>query len=605
MPRKKQRELVERHVALCYVRQSYTRDGNDMTSPERQRANIEAVCAKNGWLAEWYQDAEGHKSGRTETNRPGWLALKKRLGDPDVVALVANDLARLHRKGWRVGDLLDFIEEHEVTLVLASPSSPIADLSSLQGRMMMQIAAMFDEWYAADLSQRQKDSIAYRRGRGKVIGITPFGTMRDKEGYLMPSIKGAWYMPDGSFQAGTVDSMPDPAAMWRSYYECAERILTLYSENQVGVEAVAYQMQIEGWPFRDRNSIPRRIERDDVRRVVAGWPAYGGIVLTKMAKDRPGYDQMNADEIPFNAERAVFDLNLLRRVAAVRRERSIRPANDGVRQDAHVYALHGLVYCAHCERLAAQQNNPRLCSVLTGSAKYGKMRYRHKESVKCGCINRSVPSDIIEDDFARLIQLLTIREDAANLMIEIAVRADKLRRPSNELSDLETEKREAIAQCKRRIDAAVYLFGDGRIERDEYLRRIEQNEREIAHWESRTTETEKAALELTMCVEAISKLARLWEMGEQEDRQGMARTLFSYITYDIDTRRIVDFRLKPWADRFLILRADLYSDDDQGSEPQNKIAPTNQGMERAVPLQGSKVMMFLTPFWTSFSYSLN
>ena len=188
MPHQKQFQSVPRTTALCYVRQSYTRDGNDMTSPERQRANIEAVCERNGWKPEWYQDAEGHKSGRYEKNRPGWLALKARLGDPDVVALVANDLARFHRKGWRVGDLLDFIEDHQVRLVLASPSSPVTDLSSVQGRMMMQIAAMFDEWYAADLSQRQKDSIAFRRGRGKVIGITPFGTMRDKEGYLIPSI---------------------------------------------------------------------------------------------------------------------------------------------------------------------------------------------------------------------------------------------------------------------------------------------------------------------------------------------------------------------------------------------------------------------------------
>src|SRR5262249_23306948 len=139
MPRKTKPQSVPRTIALCYIRQSYTRDGVDMTSPERQRSNIEAVCARNGWIPEWYQDTEGHKSGRHEKNRPGWLSLKARLADPDVAALVANDLARLHRKGWRVGDLLDFIDEHEVRLVLASPSSPVADLSSIQGRMMMQI----------------------------------------------------------------------------------------------------------------------------------------------------------------------------------------------------------------------------------------------------------------------------------------------------------------------------------------------------------------------------------------------------------------------------------------------------------------------------------
>src|SRR5205809_863176 len=113
--------FVERNVALCYVRLSYTRDGDDTNSPERQRANIQALCERNGWIPEWYEDTKGHKSGRYEKNRPQWLALKARLSDPDVVGLVANDLARLHRKGWRVGDLIDHLSKYDVNLALAAP----------------------------------------------------------------------------------------------------------------------------------------------------------------------------------------------------------------------------------------------------------------------------------------------------------------------------------------------------------------------------------------------------------------------------------------------------------------------------------------------------
>src|SRR6266568_7150123 len=116
MTQLKQTIPIRRITALCYIRQSMTREGIDTNSPERQKANIQAICDRNGWTPEWYMDTDGHKSGRQEKNRPGWLALKARLGDPDVVALVANDLARLHRKGWRVGDLIDFAEEHDVQL---------------------------------------------------------------------------------------------------------------------------------------------------------------------------------------------------------------------------------------------------------------------------------------------------------------------------------------------------------------------------------------------------------------------------------------------------------------------------------------------------------
>jgi len=57
-------------VALCYVRQSFTRDEDDKNSPERQRANIEAVVKRKGWTMEWYEDVGGHKSARKEQNRP-------------------------------------------------------------------------------------------------------------------------------------------------------------------------------------------------------------------------------------------------------------------------------------------------------------------------------------------------------------------------------------------------------------------------------------------------------------------------------------------------------------------------------------------------------
>ena len=53
--------MTRRTVALCYIRQSRTLDDSDKDSPERQRANIEALCAKKGWTPEWYEDVDGHK----------------------------------------------------------------------------------------------------------------------------------------------------------------------------------------------------------------------------------------------------------------------------------------------------------------------------------------------------------------------------------------------------------------------------------------------------------------------------------------------------------------------------------------------------------------
>jgi hypothetical protein len=72
---------------------------------------------------------------------------------------------------------------------------------------------------------------------------------------------------------------------------------------------------------------------------------------------------------------------------------------------------------------------------------------------------------------------------------------------------------------------------------------------------------------MVMCINAVDKLSRLWDSSDPEDRQGMARSLFNYIVFDLDSRRIVDFRLKPWADRFLVLRAALYENENGSGTP--------------------------------------
>ena len=65
---------IEPRIALCYIRQSQTRDENDVNSPLRQRDNIQRVCDQNNWIPEWYEDVGGHKSGTSEVGREGWLS---------------------------------------------------------------------------------------------------------------------------------------------------------------------------------------------------------------------------------------------------------------------------------------------------------------------------------------------------------------------------------------------------------------------------------------------------------------------------------------------------------------------------------------------------
>jgi hypothetical protein len=316
------------------------------------------------------------------------------------------------------------------------------------------------------------------------------------------------------------------------------------------------------------------VTQDDVRRVIANWAEYGGLVPEKRAKDRPAYED-EVDPALLIEARAVFPLELLRRVAEVRRERTHEPNDSGVNQKARDYALSKLVYCAHCEKQAQEQDDPRLRGRLTGGPDARKKRrYKHKPGVVCGVTNRTVPADIIEAEFGRLLKLLTIREDALDPMTEMAIQSQQGSLTEQDEEELEKQKKEAIAVCQRRIDAAVHLYGDGRITREEYLRRVEINEREIAHWQARTTETQQKALELSMCIEAVNRIAQIWDTADDEDRKGLAQYLFSEIVFDLDTRRIVSYKLKPWADEFITLRMELYyqefGDVTEGTEGYEK-----------------------------------
>ena len=559
MSGKKSNSPSARNVALCYIRKSWSRDEKDSISPERQRAHIQAVCDAHNWQPEWYEDIDGHRSGMHEKNRPNWLALKARLRDKDVVALVANDLARLHRKGWRVGDLLEFVDQHGITLVLADPRRQI-DFSTPHGRLMAQLSAIFDEWYATDISERWKASINHRKSKGITVGLPPFGTQRDKRtGYLQPSNEGAWLLPDGTWVAGKKDDQkPGEETIWRGYYECAERILRLYAEKWAGRDKITRKLQEEGWAYRDRNGNPAPLEVDDIRRVTNNWPEYGGIVIGNRARERHPHDY-DLEAIQLNPERAVFDINMLLKVGHVQKERSHRAYDRGHSRTDHPYPLSAITYCAPCEHAAREQDNPKLRSRLGGKS---QKIYRHKPGASCGCKRKSISRETYEGDFLRLIRLLEIKPEMQPLLTQLAVQVNSVNAQDEE--QLAAKKAAAIARCQRRIEAArnLYKDGDPSTTYEDYLRIKEQNEREVVYWRTVTTETEKLSLQLAVCVEAIDRIARLWETSSDEDKQGMARNLFEYIVVDLDKQQIVDYQFKGWADQLLTLRSALYPDPE-------------------------------------------
>lgn len=544
-------------TALCYVRLSMTRDEADLNSPERQKANIQAECDRRGWTAEWYEDTDGHKSGTKEENRPGWLALKGRLGDPDVVAVVANDLSRLHRKGWRIGSLIDFLEEHQVSLVLAAPGRNL-DLSGPAGKISTMVIALMDEYYASDTSEKQKDSVRYRRSKGIIVGGIPFGTMRDNDGYLQASSRGAWLLPDGNVVKGErTDPPPDPAAIWRGFVDAARRCLELYAENRFGRRRIADMLNLEGYRYQDVHGDLDLFAPDDIRRIAANWIEYGGTVLNGRARGRRARD-VTPDTVTLNPERAIFDVALCSKVGEVRQQRTRdirRLPENAVRLDAQVYPLTKLVYCAHCERLAADADNTALRSHLTGKtgSKKESRRYRHDTERKCPAHRRSVDAELLERDFLLLLQCLSVKPEALPILAEAIEHFNRQNQQGDSPTLIQTE----IAHWRQRAQNADKLFARARIGEPEWRQMLDEAEHEIARLQSQVAQQHEAEIALRLTMDMVANLVENWNEANGENRRSFAFDLFEYLVYDLDQQQITGFKLKPWIELLMQLKVTL------------------------------------------------
>ena len=77
-------------------------------------------------------------------------------------------------------------------------------------------------------------------------------------------------------------------------------------------------------------------------------------------------------------------------------------------------------------------------------------------------------------------------------------------------------------------------------------------------------DAEQQLAELAMAIEVVNKLGQLWDSSDDENRQGLAKTLFERVVYDLDKQQIVDFKLKAWAEQFFTVRGVIYGEEWEG-----------------------------------------
>lgn len=514
-----------RNVALCYVRKSMVRTATDAVSPERQRANCLAEAERRGYRAEFYEDAEGHKSGRSEKGRPGWLSLKTQLERDDVAAVIVESLSRASRS---VKDLANIVEELQTRGVALISLKEQIDTASAMGRAFIGFIAVMNQFESDIASERMTMTITFKRAsKGQHFGYTPFGCERDvkADGALRPSREGVWWI-GGTWVVGKQDAAPfaDGArAVWRGYHDALVRCYEWYAEGGASNLTLCARLNAAGYRSRDRWGKPRTFTVDDVRRLLAAHRLYAGFVLTGRAKSGVGVLR-EANFAP------ILPRELCDRVAAMLdARRGLAGHLLGHRHKGRLYLLGGLLYCGACGQK------------MGGYFQDGKAFYRHQRAKQCASCGQ-VLAETLDDQVLAYLQRFTVPTQLKEHIIATT------RRMMQEQARPEWQAaRVTVAQLARKLENLKELRIEGEIDRGEYARRKAEIETQIRQAQTGLRDA-PGVVKVEDLIPKIDRIADVIREGSAQRKKELYRTLFERIEQvDGQITRVV---IREWARPF-------------------------------------------------------
>lgn len=303
-------------TALIYARLSKKTDAD--ISPQRQIELCRAAAKQRGWRVETYEELEGSRSGRSEKNRPVWKQVRAALAErDDIAALVCADIARVSRSIIDFFKLVEELKRRNIQLVSLKEQF---DTTTASGRMMLGVICLLNQWYADDISERQKTTYAHLRAAGAWIGKVPQGTK-----LIGTGTQRRLAASNESYRVGDTR---------RTYLETIRAWLRLLtSAEPIGTYTGAVMLNDAGYRWRGNNGKPRKIVFGDLR---------------KINETLSNWDNIIADE-------------LLDRAKARVQERAHRRAN-GPKPKYPPPLLLGILFCARCGARYTTQHRGAQCS---------------------------------------------------------------------------------------------------------------------------------------------------------------------------------------------------------------------------------------------------
>ncbi len=510
-------------IALCYVRKSVVRTSADEVSPARQRAATVQEAERRGWVAELLEDAEGHQSGRTE-RRPGWIHLKSRLDDPLVKAVIVESLSRASRS---VRDLFNFVHELEVRNITLISLKEQIDTTTAMGRAFLGVIAVLDEFESDVASERMKMTIAFKRETFKQHwGRLPFGTKREgAELKLVPTREGIWrigqYVVVGDFNAAPFS--PGQPAQWFGYHDALLKCYEIYSTADRGLVEIADRMNGLGYLYRDRNGIPRKFQKDDIRRMIAAQPIYAGNLPRGSSKVTPL-------EIIANTHSPILPLELCERVAAIHSERHSRWAHGGGGAPKRIYLLTNL-HCGEC------------ASHLKGQYQHGIRYYRHSDQ-KMHCSQRMhFRADNLENEILARLKLFEAPE-----AMKARIREKARRLASQAVKPEWKNAKRLVAELNNKLERLKEMRIDGELDKAEYQRRKAKIEEQLQEAELRVRDAPPDVRTLEDLLPMVDQIAGVISQGDPARQRQVLSALFERT--EVLDGKITKAKPRDWARPF-------------------------------------------------------
>lgn len=246
---------ARRSVGIIYSRKSLVFSRADETSIERQDNDLTASCVADGLNPEPYSDADGHRSGYSDKNRPEYRKAFKRLVDPDVAKIYIDSIDRAWRNVEEWNKLLRTCQCNHVSIKIVGLNIDAgADLDPFQ-KSFLDSMASFAELERNLASYRMKRNIKFKKTKGV------YQTAK-RHSALSPPGEGLdlWLKPNPP-------------------HDDTVRIVLQQLAAGMSNARVADHMNRRGIKFVDRNKVPCPFTNETVRTIARNVLTYAGYVI--------------------------------------------------------------------------------------------------------------------------------------------------------------------------------------------------------------------------------------------------------------------------------------------------------------------------------------